>query len=33
MSYEEYLAHVDVLDEDELAEKLPQLNVAERNPS
>ena len=32
MSYEEYLAHVDVLDEDELAEKLPQLNVAERNP-
>ncbi len=33
MSYEEYLASVDVLDKDELAEKLPQLNVAERAPN
>ena len=32
MSYEAYLASVDVLDKAELAEKLPQLNVAERAP-
>lgn len=32
MSYEEYLAHIDMLDVDEIAEKLPQLNVAKRAP-
>ena len=32
MTYEEYLAAMDLLDMEEVAEKLPQLNVAERNP-
>ncbi len=32
MSYDEYLAQVDLLDAEEIAEKLPQLNVAERSP-
>ena len=32
VSYEEYLAQADLLDTQEIAEKLPQLNVAERSP-
>ena len=32
VSYEEYLASIHLLDTDELAEKLPQLHVAQRNP-
>ncbi|MBQ7871120.1 MAG: S8 family serine peptidase [Oscillospiraceae bacterium] len=32
MSYEDYLAKIDLLDGEEIAEKLSQLHVAERNP-
>lgn len=32
MSYEEYLAHIDLLDVEELTEKLPRLNLAGRAP-
>ncbi len=32
MSYEEYVASLDLLDAEEVMAKLPELNVAERNP-